>query len=100
MTKFNYDPERLADDLYCIPVPLHDGSPVNVFVALGDDGIYLIDGGLDSEHCQATLRDGLSQLGFTVADIRGIVITHGHTDHVGVAPAVANNGGEIVSHRL
>ncbi|MBV9170680.1 MAG: MBL fold metallo-hydrolase [Chloroflexi bacterium] len=98
--RFSYEPERVLDDFYCIPLPLHDGSPVNAFVCTDHDGVWLIDGGLDSEHCQATLRDGLQKLGFSPSDVRGILITHGHTDHVGMAPTIAANGGTIAAHEL
>src|SRR5450755_662836 len=98
--RFSYEPEELFPDLFCIPLPLHDGSPVNMFVAVGDDGVWLIDGGLGTEQCQATLAGGLESLGYALADVRGLLITHGHTDHVGAAGAVAANGGEILAHRL
>jgi len=98
--RFSYEPEELFSDLFCIPLPLHDGSPVNAFVAVGDGGVWLIDGGLGTEHCQATLVGGLESLGYSLGDVRGLLITHGHTDHVGAAGAVAANGGEILAHRL
>jgi glyoxylase-like metal-dependent hydrolase (beta-lactamase superfamily II) len=98
--RFSYEPERLYDDLYCVPLPLHDGSPVNAFVSLGRDGVWLIDGGLDTEECQATLFAGLRTLGLGPPNIRGLLVTHGHTDHVGVAPAVAAQGGTIAAHVL
>jgi glyoxylase-like metal-dependent hydrolase (beta-lactamase superfamily II) len=99
--KFSYAPERIADDLYAIPLPLHDGSPVNAYAAIGDGGLWLIDGGLMSEHSQAALRDGIAALGFAFPrDVRGLLVTHGHTDHVGAADAVLENGGELLAHRL
>ncbi|MDQ6672131.1 MAG: MBL fold metallo-hydrolase [Chloroflexota bacterium] len=100
--RFSYEPQELLPDLYCIPLPLHDGSPVNAFVATRDDGVWLIDGGLGTEECQAVLAAGLKSLGYAdaLADVRGLLITHGHTDHVGAAETVLAGGGEIVAHRL
>jgi glyoxylase-like metal-dependent hydrolase (beta-lactamase superfamily II) len=101
LKQFSYEPEKLDDDLYAIPLPLYDGSPVNAFVSIGSDGVWLIDGGLSSEQCQATLRAGLTKLGFHFErDVRGLLITHGHNDHVGAAQAVLNAGGQVLAHRL
>src|SRR5437870_4908846 len=97
---FSYEPEHVSDDLYCIPLPLYDGSPVNSYVAIGEDGVRLIDGGLGTEECQAKLFDGLTTLGFSKADVLGLVITHGHNDHVGAAQTVLANGGEVLAHRI
>ena len=93
--RFSYEPEQLSHDLFCIPLPLFDGSPVNSFVAIGAGGVWLIDGGLGTEHCQATLAHGLRSLGYSLADVRGLLITHGHGDHVGAAEAVLANGKAI-----
>ena len=98
--RFSYAPEELFPDLYGIPLPLHDGSPVNAYVAVRGDGLWLIDGGLGTPHCQATLAAGLEALGYTLSDVRGLLITHGHTDHVGAAATVVGHGGELLAHRL
>jgi glyoxylase-like metal-dependent hydrolase (beta-lactamase superfamily II) len=98
--RFSYEPEKISDDLYAIPLPLHDGSPVNAYVGIGEHGVYLIDGGLGTEQCQAILRQGLESLGYGMADVQGIVITHGHTDHIGAAQSVADQGGEVLAHRV
>src|SRR5204863_9258191 len=94
--KFSYEPERIADDLYAIPVPLHDGSPVNAYVAIGDDGLWLIDGGLMEERSQGVLASGIAALGCDFPrDTRGILVTHVLIDHAGAAQAVLANGGEL-----
>jgi glyoxylase-like metal-dependent hydrolase (beta-lactamase superfamily II) len=97
--QFSYEPERLEDDLFVIPLPLYDGSPVNTYVSINEDGLWLIDGGLGADFCQATLRAGLQSLGYGTGAVQGLLITHGHTDHVGAADAVLANGGALLAHR-
>ncbi|MBV9578062.1 MAG: MBL fold metallo-hydrolase [Chloroflexi bacterium] len=99
--QFSYDPERLDDDLFGIPLPLQDGSPVNAYVSISADGLFLIDGGFASELAQATLRAGIQTLGYDFdRDVRGLLVTHGHTDHVGAAQAILDNGGQVLAHRI
>jgi glyoxylase-like metal-dependent hydrolase (beta-lactamase superfamily II) len=99
--QFSYAPERLDDDLFAIPLPLYDGSPVNSYVSIGRDGLWLVDGGLGNDLAQSTLRSGIQSLGFDFdRDVRGLLITHGHTDHVGAAQAIIDNGGHVLAHRI
>ncbi|HEV7666239.1 MAG TPA: MBL fold metallo-hydrolase, partial [Chloroflexota bacterium] len=95
--QFSYDPELIQPDLYAIPLPLHDGSPVNAYVALDGQDVWLIDGGLATNECQAIFERGLQTLGREMRDIRGLLITHGHTDHVGAAHQVLANSGELLA---
>jgi glyoxylase-like metal-dependent hydrolase (beta-lactamase superfamily II) len=98
---FSYAPERIADDLFAIPLPLQDGSPVNAYVSISRDGLFLVDGGLGSESAQSTLRAGIQQIGFDFdRDVRGLLVTHGHTDHVGAAEAILERGGQLLAHRI
>ncbi len=99
--QFSYAPERIDADLFAIPLPLYDGSPVNSYVSVGRDGLWLIDGGLAEDRAQRTLRAGIHALGFDFdRDVRGLLITHGHTDHVGAAQAILDHGGQVLAHRI
>lgn len=98
--QFVFAPERVVDDLWCLPVPLQDGSPVNVYVFVCPDGIRLVDGGLGTPASQASLREQLAELGYSLADVRTLLITHAHSDHVGAAAEVARAGGEVLIHPL
>ncbi len=66
-----------------LPTPFYIG-PVNVYL-IAEDPITIIDTGPKTEAAVTTLRAGLKRAGFTVADIRRIVLTHAHEDHCGLA---------------
>jgi len=56
---------------------------VAAYLVVTDDGITVIDAGL-AGHWRDLLRE-LAALGRPLTDIRGVVLTHGDTDHIGFA---------------
>ncbi len=56
---------------------------IAVHLIVTDDGITLIDAGLSGQY--ADLVRELAAIGRPLSDIRGIVLTHGDTDHTGFA---------------
>ena len=56
---------------------------VAVHLIVTDDGLTLIDAGLPGHY--ADLMRELAAIGRPASDIRGIVLTHGDTDHTGFA---------------
>ena len=56
---------------------------VNWYLLADGDGVTVIDAAVPGYRSQLDL--GLQELGRTAADIRAVVLTHGHADHVGVA---------------
>ncbi|WP_106816724.1 MBL fold metallo-hydrolase [Microbacterium timonense] len=55
---------------------------VNCYLIAAADGLTLVDAGLPG--MWRTLRHALDGLGATPDDIRAVVLTHGHFDHVGL----------------
>ena len=70
----------MADDLYCFGV---SGSPAHLLVTT--DGLVVIDTGRPED--LDMLLSNFTELGFDPKDIRHIIHTHGHIDHVGCTKA-------------
>ncbi len=71
-----------------IPLPFEPGS-MNCYY-IPDSTPTLIDTGVNTPDALQSLQNGLRKLGAGVADIRRIILTHGHSDHAGLAGAVAS----------
>jgi glyoxylase-like metal-dependent hydrolase (beta-lactamase superfamily II) len=56
---------------------------VAIHAIVTDEGVTLIDAGLSGD--VGILRRALRSIGRDLDDIRGVVLTHGDTDHIGVA---------------
>lgn len=74
-----------------------EGDLVNWTIASGDDGVTLFDAGLPGD--RADVLASLSQLGFGADDVRAIVLTHAHVDHLGSAIWFAKElGTQVFCH--
>jgi len=77
-----------------LPTPFPCG-PINVYLAEGDP-LTLVDTGPRTDQTWAALEQGLAELGYTVADIQRVILTHAHVDHFGLAARIARAGGATV----
>jgi len=75
----------------CEGVHAVEHAHTNCYLVEGDDGITLVDAGFPSTWDQ--VRRALGLIGRSVADVRGLIITHGHFDHVGFARHVQQRHG-------
>lgn len=74
------------------------GSPrvIATAVVAGTDGIALIDPGPTS--CLATLEAGLRARGYTLRDVRSLLLTHIHLDHAGAAGTIVERVPDVRVH--
>jgi len=73
------EPVRLFDNLYAA-----GNSETVVYAITTSDGIVLIDSGTAAE-VETVLVPGLIELGLDPADVRYVLLGHGHSDHYGGA---------------
>jgi glyoxylase-like metal-dependent hydrolase (beta-lactamase superfamily II) len=66
----------------------------NVFVVAAEYGVVLIDTGVPRS--DRTILRFLAQLGYRPHDVRAIVLTHTHIDHIGSLPALQQATGAVV----
>jgi glyoxylase-like metal-dependent hydrolase (beta-lactamase superfamily II) len=82
-----------------LPTPYPVG-PVNAYLLPGPP-VTLVDCGPKTPEAQAALEAGLRDAGFALADVRQLIITHGHIDHFGLAATVsAASGAVVLAHPL
>lgn len=77
-----------------LPTPFPIGR-VNAYLAQGE-ALTLIDTGVNSPQSYDALRAGLAALGATPADLDRIIVTHHHTDHIGLVDRLAEESGAAV----
>ncbi|MBO0693436.1 MAG: MBL fold metallo-hydrolase, partial [Acidimicrobiaceae bacterium] len=91
--------EQLRTDLWSIPVPIPD-NPLrftSAYVLAGPGGLTLIDTGWESDSGWDALIGGLGAIGGSIADVRGVLVTHMHFDHIGLAGRVREGSGAWIA---
>src|SRR5258706_14269493 len=91
--------ERVRPGLWSVPVPLPNSSLRYVFVYVfeTDRGAYIVDAGWNTDEAFESLSAGLDEAGFAMSDVRGVMVTHIHPDHYGLAGRVRDASGAWVA---
>jgi glyoxylase-like metal-dependent hydrolase (beta-lactamase superfamily II) len=87
--------EQVRPGLWSIPVPMPNNPLryVIVYAFESDQGLTLVDAGWNTEDAWAALNDGLKAAGGSISDVRGVMVTHIHPDHYGLAGRIRNESG-------
>ncbi len=90
--------ETVLPGVHRVPLMLPNDAlkAVNVYLIEDDDGYTLIDSGWDSRASWQSLTDGLAAAGADVREVRRVLVTHVHRDHVGQSTRIARESGAQV----
>ena len=91
--------EQLDQDLWSIPVPIPENPLryVSAYAFGTGPGLVLIDAGWGSEPSWRSLLAGLGSIGAGIGDVRGVLLTHMHYDHVGLAGRIRQASGAWIA---
>lgn len=82
-----------------LPVPW-DLKSVNVHLVELDEGYMLIDSGVATRECFQVLESALTERGVAWSDVRTLLLTHYHPDHIGLSWKILElTGARLVMHR-
>ncbi len=85
------EPVKVSDNIYMLV-----GRGGNIGVCIGEDGVLMVDS--QFEQLAEKVKQTIADLNDGNGDVRFLVNTHLHGDHIGGNPPVAQNGGVIVAH--
>ncbi len=91
--------EKLGGDLWSIPVPI-PRSPlryVSAYAFATEGRLVLLDSGWDSEESWQALCAGLAAIGGGPGDVRGVLVSHLHFDHSGLAGRLRSESGAWIA---
>ena len=70
----------------------------HVYLLASEDGLTLIDGATPGE--AGKIATQIEEAGYTLSEIRAIVVTHAHSDHTGcVAELARRSGAQVLAHQ-
>jgi len=95
-------PAEVAPGIHRLLLPTR--SPwlpeVNAYLLRDERGLLLVDCGVGTPEALVALTDQLGRLGHRIEDIRVLLLTHGHYDHVGLGAVVRERAGaRVLVHR-
>ncbi|HEV2690333.1 MAG TPA: MBL fold metallo-hydrolase [Bryobacteraceae bacterium] len=83
-----------------LPLPFELES-VNVYLVAIDGGWMLIDTGMETDEAFEVLRNAMEQRGIAWREIRQILLTHMHPDHIGMSRRLLElSGAELAMHEV
>ena len=84
-----------------LDLPFPSPRFVFAYVIEGDEGLAIIDSGVDLPESWTTFTTGLEALGHSTSDPTHVIGSHMHPDHIGMANRMVDTAGaDFVMHEV
>jgi metallo-beta-lactamase class B len=83
-SKFHTEPVKVFDNLYYVGEKMQHGASPSAWAVVTSQGVILIDTMYENS-MQDEILGGFKKLGLDPSNLKYIILTHGHADHVGGA---------------
>ena len=93
--------EPVLDGLWRIEMAVAEAglAAVCCYALAEGDGLVLVDAGWSTPQTRAGTEAGLERIGFGLDQVKGVLLTHAHPDHYGLAGALHERGAWLALHR-
>ncbi|HME07279.1 MAG TPA: MBL fold metallo-hydrolase [Bryobacteraceae bacterium] len=89
--------QQVIPNVYTVALPLpFELESVNVHLIKLDNGWMLIDCGMETDEAWQTLEPAIASMGLQWTDIRQILLTHMHPDHMGMSARLLELTGAVL----
>jgi glyoxylase-like metal-dependent hydrolase (beta-lactamase superfamily II) len=87
--------KEILPGIFLMPLTLSGFTPdsVNMYVIQTSEGLISIDTGWDSPQAMESMQKQLGEIGATFSDIKKVLVTHCHIDHLGMVTGLKKNYG-------
>lgn len=96
--------DEVRPGVWAVPMPLSGHAirySISYLLEAGGGRLLLVDAGFGSGECWRALGSALERIGASAGDVEGVLLTHNHPDHVGLAERLRRDAGAWIGlHRL
>jgi glyoxylase-like metal-dependent hydrolase (beta-lactamase superfamily II) len=91
--------KEILPGIYQMPLTLSGYNPnsVNIYIIKTPEGLLTVDTGWDSPPAIESMEKQLSEIGARFTDIKRVIITHCHIDHLGMIARLRKSHPVIIS---
>ena len=88
---------QVYPDIFQLKIPLPDKQlyTLNAYVIKSEDGAMLIDTGWNTDQAYEALQSQLAAIKLSVSDLKFVVITHFHPDHIGLIDRLSKDSPAV-----